>query len=183
MDIKAWSTRAAFRWNEEKWSYCEALNVRTAKCCWQLQSAATNWSSSQSLENCSWIWSCIFMSSFKLQSDQDVGNEHLLNRRIETWSITSLVIFNTHVSISWNCCRYKKTKTNNGFIRASASGGVLRAGLPCADQIALSLDDAPALHDDGVTEDPLQPPVSRDGVLRALLHRLLECGSWYQLCW
>lgn len=53
--------------------------------------------------------------------------------------------------------------------------GVLRARLPCADQVALSLDDASALHDDGVAQDPLQPPVRRDGVLRALLHRLLEC--------
>lgn len=68
-------------------------------------------------------------------------------------------------------------KTNNGFVRASASPAMLRARLPCADQIAFSLDDAPALHDDGVTEDPLQPPVSCDGVLRALLHRLLECCS------
>lgn len=76
-----------------------------------------------------------------------------------------------------------KTNTQKQWLRLCVDPrGVLRARLPRADQIALSLDDAPALHDDGVAEDPLQPPVSRDGALRALLHRLLERGGRYQLC-
>lgn len=53
---------------------------------------------------------------------------------------------------------------------------VLGAGLPCADEVALSLDDAPALDNNGVAQDPLQPPVSHVQVLRSHLHRLLECG-------
>lgn len=56
------------------------------------------------------------------------------------------------------------------------SWGVLGARLPRTDKVALSLDDAPALDNNGVAQDPLQPPVSHVHVLRSLLHRVLECG-------
>lgn len=62
------------------------------------------------------------------------------------------------------------------------SRGVLRACFPCTDKVALSLDNAPALDDDGVAKDPLQPPVSNVQVLRSLSQRLLESGCCHQLC-
>lgn len=147
------------------------------------ESAAANGCISQSLKNLIPGVILHIHVVLPLITDQDVGNEHLLNWRIWTRSITSFVIcnFTTHIGIVWNRLS-KQTLKNNGFVCVSDSRGVLRARLPRADQIALSLDDAPALHDDGVTEDPLQPPVSRDGALRALLHRLLERGRRYQLC-
>lgn len=57
------------------------------------------------------------------------------------------------------------------------SWAVLGACLPCTDKVALSLDDAPALDNNRVAQDPLQPPVSHVHILRPLLHCLLECGS------
>ena len=60
-------------------------------------------------------------------------------------------------------------------------GGVLGACLPCTDKVAFRLDDAPALDNDGVTQDPLQPPVGDTQVLCSLLQRLFEGGCWHQL--
>lgn len=54
--------------------------------------------------------------------------------------------------------------------------------LPGAEQVAHGLDDAAALDDDGIAQEPLQPPVIRGDVLRSLLHGLPEGGRWYQLC-
>lgn len=54
---------------------------------------------------------------------------------------------------------------------------VLRARFSRTDEVALSLDDAPAFHNNGVAQHPLQLPVSHAHVLRSLLYCILECGS------
>lgn len=65
--------------------------------------------------------------------------------------------------------------------RALSLVWVLGACLLRTDKVALRLDDASALDDDVVAQDPLQPPVSDAQVLSSLSHRLLEGACRYQL--
>lgn len=67
------------------------------------------------------------------------------------------------------------------FFSLLLPGWVLGARLPGTDKVALRLYNAPALDNNGVTQDPLKPPVSDAQVPRALLHRLLECNCRHQL--
>lgn len=64
----------------------------------------------------------------------------------------------------------------NGFIRGALISlfGVLGLHPLCADEVALGLENAAALDDDGVAEDPLQPPVGDALVLRSVPHGLQE---------
>ena len=59
--------------------------------------------------------------------------------------------------------------------------GVLGARLLRTDKVAFSLDDAPALDNNGVAQDPLESPVSNFQVVCSLLYCLLECGCRHQL--
>lgn len=161
------------------------INGRSVNVLWELPSVKL--SLSQSIL---WSWSCTFISY--IWSHWDDGNEylHLLNWRksymIKMQVMTSrlMVISSNHYSELILCmlCGWMK-KEENGFIRVSNSlVGVLGVRLPRTDKVALSLDDAPALDNNGVAQDPLQPPVSDVQLLRSLLHRLLECSCWHQLC-
>lgn len=56
---------------------------------------------------------------------------------------------------------------------------VLFGAFPCMNEVSLGFDDASALDDDGVAQDPLEPPVCYLQVLAALLHGLLK-SCWTQ---
>lgn len=140
----------------------------------------------------------MFISYF--WSHWDEGDEYLhqLNWRNDTWSRCNLICkIKRWLQDSWwmaasiiqscyfACCVcVSMKKGGNGFIHVSSSlvRCALGARLPCTDEVALGLDNAPALNNDGVAQHPLQPPVCDVQVLRSLLHRLLECGCWHQLC-
>lgn len=51
---------------------------------------------------------------------------------------------------------------------------MLFGALPCMYDVSFGFDDATALDDDGVAQDPLEPPVCHLQVLAALLHGLLK---------
>lgn len=50
------------------------------------------------------------------------------------------------------------------------------------DKVAFGFENAPALDDDGVAEDPLQPPAAEALVPRSLPHGLQEGLCRHQLC-
>lgn len=70
---------------------------------------------------------------------------------------------------------------NGGKWLHPALSSLLGACLLCTDEVALRLDDAPALDNNVVAQDPLQPPVTDVQVLRSRPHRLLKRVCRYQL--
>lgn len=51
---------------------------------------------------------------------------------------------------------------------------VLFGALPCMNEVSFGFDDASALDDDGIAQDPLEPPVCHLQVLAAILYGLLK---------
>lgn len=51
---------------------------------------------------------------------------------------------------------------------------MLFRALPCVNKVSFGFDDASALDNDGVAQDPLEPPVCHLQVPAALLHGLLK---------